>query len=81
MEPIAADAAAAEHHLRQAYEAFRAMGERGYLSAVAGSLAEAPFISVLMPAVAVASSIAQACRARPSAGSRAAISFSPCGGP
>jgi tetratricopeptide (TPR) repeat protein len=41
IEWIAGEPAAAEHHLREAYEAFRAMGERGYLSSVAGSLAEA----------------------------------------
>ncbi len=41
VEQIAGDAAAAEHHLREAYETYRAMGERGYLSTVAGVLAEA----------------------------------------
>jgi tetratricopeptide (TPR) repeat protein len=41
MELIAGNPAAAEPHLREAYEAFRTMGERGYLSTVAGSLAEA----------------------------------------
>ena len=41
IESIAGDLAAAEHHLREAYEAYRAMGERGYLSTVAGLLAEA----------------------------------------
>jgi len=41
VELIAGEPAAAEHHLREAFEAFRAMGERGYLSTVAGSLAEA----------------------------------------
>ena len=41
VELIAGDPAAAEHHLREGYEAFRAMGERGYLSTAAGSLAEA----------------------------------------
>jgi tetratricopeptide (TPR) repeat protein len=41
VETIAADPAAAEHPLRQAYEAYRATGERGYLSTVAGMLAEA----------------------------------------
>jgi len=41
IELIAADPAAAERHLREAYEAFRAMGERGYLSSLAGLLAEA----------------------------------------
>jgi tetratricopeptide (TPR) repeat protein len=40
-EMIAGDPAAAEHHLRDAYEAYRATGERGYLSTVAGMLAEA----------------------------------------
>lgn len=40
-ELIAGDPAAAEHHLRQAYEAYRAMGDRGYLSTVASLLAEA----------------------------------------
>jgi tetratricopeptide (TPR) repeat protein len=41
VELIAGDPAAAEHHLREAYEAYRAMGERGYLSTVAGYLATA----------------------------------------
>ena len=41
IERIAGDPAAAERHLREAYEAYRAMGERGYLSTVAGLLAEA----------------------------------------
>ena len=41
VELTAGEPAAAEHHLREAFEAFRAMGERGYLSTVAGSLAEA----------------------------------------
>jgi hypothetical protein len=41
IELIAGDPAAAEHHLREAYEALRAMGDRGYLSTAAGSLAEA----------------------------------------
>jgi tetratricopeptide (TPR) repeat protein len=41
VELIAGDAAAAEHHVRPAYEALQAMGERGYLSTVAGRLAEA----------------------------------------
>jgi len=41
MELIAGDPAAAEHHTREAYEALRAMGERGILSTVAGELAEA----------------------------------------
>jgi class 3 adenylate cyclase/tetratricopeptide (TPR) repeat protein len=40
-ELVAGDPAAAEHHLRESCEAFRAMGERGYLSTVAGWLAEA----------------------------------------
>jgi tetratricopeptide (TPR) repeat protein len=41
MELIAEDPAAAEHHLTQACEAFRAIGERGYFSTVASWLAEA----------------------------------------
>jgi tetratricopeptide (TPR) repeat protein len=41
MQLIAGDLAAAEHHLREACEAFRAMGERGYFSTVASWLAEA----------------------------------------
>ena len=41
VELIAGDPAAAEHHLREAYETLRAIGERGYLSTVAGTLAEA----------------------------------------
>jgi tetratricopeptide (TPR) repeat protein len=40
VEQIAGDTAAAERHLRESYEAYRAMGERGYLSTVAGRLAE-----------------------------------------
>jgi class 3 adenylate cyclase len=40
IELIAGDPAAAEHRLREAYKAFRAMGERGYLSTIAGMLAE-----------------------------------------
>jgi tetratricopeptide (TPR) repeat protein len=41
VEQIAGDPAAAEHHLREAYQTYRAMGERGYLNTVAGVLAEA----------------------------------------
>jgi class 3 adenylate cyclase len=41
IELIAGDPATAEHHLREAYEAFGAMGERGGLSTVAAVLAEA----------------------------------------
>jgi tetratricopeptide (TPR) repeat protein len=41
IELIAGDPAAAERHFRQGYEAFRAMGERGYLGHLAGLLAEA----------------------------------------
>jgi len=41
VELIAGDLAAAEHYLREAYEAHRTMGERTYLSTVAGWLAEA----------------------------------------
>ena len=41
IELIAGDPAAAEQHLREAYEAYRAMGERGFSSSVAGWLAEA----------------------------------------
>ena len=40
-ELIAGDPAAAEHYLREAYEALRAMGERAYMSTTAGMLAEA----------------------------------------
>jgi ATP/maltotriose-dependent transcriptional regulator MalT len=40
-ELIAGDPAAAEYHLREGCEAFRAMGERGYLTTAAGWLAEA----------------------------------------
>jgi predicted ATPase/class 3 adenylate cyclase len=43
MELIAGDPAAAERYLREGYEAFRAMGERGYLSSVAGWLAGAVY--------------------------------------
>jgi tetratricopeptide (TPR) repeat protein len=39
IEQIAGDPAAAEQHLREAYEAYRAMGERGFLCTVAGLLA------------------------------------------
>jgi class 3 adenylate cyclase/tetratricopeptide (TPR) repeat protein len=41
VEQIAGDAAAAEHHLREAYQIYRAIGEQGYLGTVAGVLAEA----------------------------------------
>jgi class 3 adenylate cyclase len=41
VELIAGDPAAAEPHLREAYDTLRAIGERGYLSTVAGTLAEA----------------------------------------
>ena len=41
IELIAGDPAAAEQHLREAYEAYRAIGERGYMSTVLGFLAEA----------------------------------------
>jgi len=41
IELIAGDPATAERHLRDAYEAFHAIGERGILSSVAGRLAEA----------------------------------------
>jgi class 3 adenylate cyclase/tetratricopeptide (TPR) repeat protein len=41
VELIAGNPAAAEDHLREAYETLRAIGERGYLSTVAGTLAEA----------------------------------------
>jgi predicted ATPase/DNA-binding XRE family transcriptional regulator len=41
IELIAGDPAAAEGYFREGYEAFRAMGERGYLGHLAGLLAEA----------------------------------------
>jgi predicted ATPase/DNA-binding SARP family transcriptional activator len=41
IELIASDPVAAERHLREVYEALRAMGERGYLCTVAGMLAGA----------------------------------------
>jgi predicted ATPase/class 3 adenylate cyclase len=41
IELIAADPATAERHLREACEAYRAIGERGYVSTVLGNLAEA----------------------------------------
>ena len=41
IEMIAGDPAAAERCYREGYEAFRAMGERGYLGHLAGLLAEA----------------------------------------
>jgi tetratricopeptide (TPR) repeat protein len=40
IELVAGDPAAAERHFREGYEAFRAMGERGYLGHLAGLLAE-----------------------------------------
>jgi predicted ATPase/DNA-binding SARP family transcriptional activator len=43
IELIAGDPAAAEHHIRDGYQALRAMGERGYLSTVTGLLAEAVY--------------------------------------
>jgi len=43
IEQTAGDPAAAERHLREGYEAFRAMGEQGYLSTIAGMLAEAVY--------------------------------------
>jgi class 3 adenylate cyclase len=42
-ELVAGDPAAAEQHLRKGYKAFRAMGELGYLSSLAGMLAEAVY--------------------------------------
>lgn len=41
IELVAGDPVAAERHFREGYEAFRAMGERGYLGHLAGLLAEA----------------------------------------
>ena len=41
VELIAGDPAGAGQHLREAYETLHAMGERGWLSSVAGTLAEA----------------------------------------
>jgi class 3 adenylate cyclase/tetratricopeptide (TPR) repeat protein len=41
VELIAGDLAAADQYLREAYEAYRAMGERGFSSTIAGWLAEA----------------------------------------
>ena len=41
IELIAGDPAAAEHRLREAYQTLRALGERGYLSTLAGFFAEA----------------------------------------
>jgi hypothetical protein len=43
-ELVAGDQAAAERYLREGYEAFRAMGEQGYLSHAAGLLAEALYL-------------------------------------
>jgi class 3 adenylate cyclase/tetratricopeptide (TPR) repeat protein len=40
VELIARDLAAAEQHFREATEAYRAIGERGYMSTVLGNLAE-----------------------------------------
>jgi zinc ribbon protein len=42
-ELVAGDPAAAERHLRKGYKAFHAMEERGYLSSLAGMLAEAVY--------------------------------------
>jgi ATP/maltotriose-dependent transcriptional regulator MalT len=44
IELVAGDPAAAERYLREGYEALRAMGARGYLSTVAGVLAEAVYL-------------------------------------
>jgi len=44
IELVAGDPAAAERHLAAACEALRAMGERGYLSTIAGALAEAVYL-------------------------------------
>jgi tetratricopeptide (TPR) repeat protein len=44
IELVAGNLAAAEHHLSEACEALRAMGERGYLSTVAGTLAQAVYM-------------------------------------
>jgi predicted ATPase len=41
IELIAGDPATAERRMREAYEAFHAMGERGFLSSLAGRLAKA----------------------------------------
>jgi tetratricopeptide (TPR) repeat protein len=41
MELIAGDPVAAERHLKEGYEVFRAMGERAYLATIAAVLAEA----------------------------------------
>jgi class 3 adenylate cyclase/tetratricopeptide (TPR) repeat protein len=41
IELIAGDPAAAERYLREGFEAFQAMGERGFLGTIAGLLAEA----------------------------------------
>ena len=43
IELVAGDPAAAERRLREGYEALHAMGERGYLSSLAGVLAEAVY--------------------------------------
>jgi tetratricopeptide (TPR) repeat protein/DNA-binding XRE family transcriptional regulator len=48
MEMIAGEPAAAEQHLREAYETLHAMGERGWLSSVAGMLAEALYAQGLL---------------------------------
>jgi predicted ATPase/class 3 adenylate cyclase len=44
IELAAEDPAAAERVLREGYEALRAMGEQGFLSTIAGSLAEALYL-------------------------------------
>jgi predicted ATPase len=44
IELIARDLVAAERHLREGYEALRAMGERGLLSTITGMLAEAVYL-------------------------------------
>lgn len=43
-ELIAGDTVAAERCLREGFDAFRAMGERGYLGTIAGVLAEALYV-------------------------------------
>ena len=44
LEQIARDPPAAGHHLQEAHKALRTIGEQGFLSTVAGMLAEALYV-------------------------------------
>ena len=43
IEQVAGDPPAAGHHLQEAHKALRTIGQQGFLSTVAGMLAEAPY--------------------------------------